>query len=57
MIGETIERYAQKRQISFYKACLDAMDNKSICTLKIIMRLMWFENHIYPSSDGLSVFF
>jgi hypothetical protein len=57
MIGEN-HKYAQKRQISFYKACLDAMNNKSICTLKYYEAdELWFENHIYPSSDGLSVCF
>jgi hypothetical protein len=54
---KTIERYAQKRQISLYKACLDAMNNKSICENYYEADELWFENHIYPSSDGLSVFF
>jgi hypothetical protein len=57
MIGENIEDMPRRENLLFYKACLDAMNNKSICTLKIIEAdELWFENHIYPSSDGLSVF-
>jgi PAS domain S-box-containing protein len=60
MIGESHRKICpEETNLPFYKACLDAMDNQKYLYFENYYEAdeLWFENHIYPSSDGLSVFF
>src|SRR5258708_18590138 len=43
----------------FFKACYDAMEKQQIVSLEIYHELQnaWFQKSIYPSSDGLTIFF
>ncbi|MEO7393400.1 MAG: PAS domain S-box protein [Chitinophagaceae bacterium] len=43
----------------FYKACYKAMETQQYIYLEDFNAIYghWFENHIYPSSEGISIFF
>jgi len=43
----------------FYKACYEAMERQQIVSIEIYHQLQntWFQKNIYPSPDGLTIFF
>ncbi|UQD56601.1 PAS domain S-box protein [Flavobacterium sp. K5-23] len=60
LIGESyMELCPVKTNETFYTACFKAKENQEYVYLENFYEFdkAWFENHIYPSLDGLSVFF
>ncbi len=44
---------------AFYKACYVALETQKYCCIQEYYQPnnLWFENHIYPSPDGLTIYF
>ena len=60
MIGRHIwTEFPEQIDQPFYKACYKAMENQEYIYLEEYYQSsdLWFENHIYPSPGGLSIFF
>jgi PAS domain S-box-containing protein len=60
MIGKSHKNvFPEATNLPFYKACFKAIENQEYVYWENYYELdeAWFENHIYPSSDGLSIFF
>ena len=60
MIGKHIwTEFPEQIDQPFYKACNEAMEQQHYVQIEEYYRQheSWFENHIYPSPEGLSIFF
>jgi PAS domain S-box-containing protein len=60
MIGKNIwTEYPHAINLPFFKACHEAAEKQQYVYMEEYDTLsgLWLENHIYPSDDGLSVFF
>jgi PAS domain-containing protein len=58
MIGKRLDGVSWICRSSSFKACYKAVEDQQYIYLekKYIPYEVWFENHIYPSVDGLSIF-
>lgn len=60
LIGHVIwEVFPEARSHTIYKLCQKALETQEAQTVREFYKSLnrWFENHIYPSSNGLSIFF
>lgn len=59
LLGKNIWEYHTTASVAFYKACLEAMEKQQYRQLESIYKpsQRHFEIHIYPSSNGVSVYF
>jgi PAS domain S-box-containing protein len=59
LLGKNIWEYHTTSSVAFYKACLEAMDKQQYRHIESIYKPSQrdFEVHIYPSPNGVSVYF
>jgi hypothetical protein len=57
-LGSVWTEFPESVDQALFKACYKAVEDQQYIYLekKYIPYEVWFENHIYPSVDGLSIF-